>query len=145
MSLPLFEAHDAAVAATIAETGLAVDIGAKPDGAGWQGASGESDFVVYAIVYPLPGGSRDGSVARPYDDATLPYQITCVADTVSAARQVVDTVEAALVDGGITVAGRFVEPIEPAEAGGGIQRDDQTGDPPLFYATPRYDITSRPA
>lgn len=144
MTLPLIEDHDTAVVAAIAAAGLTVDLARKPDGGGWQGAAGESDFVYYAIVYPLPGGSRDGSAARPYDDITLPYQVQCIGDTASAVRAVVDLVEAALVDTRIAVAGRFVEPVEPSDSGG-LTREDETSEEPLFYATPRYEITTRPA
>ena len=144
MTLPLIAAHDAAVVAAITATGLPVDLVSKPAGAGWQGDPGNSDFAYYAIVYPLPGGSRDGSEARPFDDITLPYQVQCIGDSPGAVRQVVDLVEAALVDGGITVADRSVEPIEPAD-NGGVQPDDETAGPRLFYASPRYDITTRPA
>ena len=144
MTLPVFEQHDAAVATAIAATGLLVDVARKPDGAGWQGTEGESDFVVYAMVWPLPGGSRDGSSARPFDDVTLPYQVTCVADTATACRAVADLVETALVDAGVTVDDRFVEPIDPSDAGGGVRRDDDTAGPSLFYAAPRYEVTTRP-
>lgn len=110
---------------------------------GWQGPPGESEFRPYAIVYPLPGGTFDGTLADPDDDADLLYQITCVGGTRQQCEWVADQIHDVLTDPGtVTVPGRSVVRVVPDMAGG-VRRDD-TVRPPVFIATPRFRLWTTP-
>lgn len=140
--MSLLDEHDAAVVAAVAGQNVATDLARKPAAGGWQGTPGESDFVAYAIVYPLPGGTRDGDLADPFAEVTLNYQAQCIADTAEAARSVAGDVDAAM--RALTVPDRKVLRVTPVDDGG-VQPDDETQGPRLFYATPRYSVWTTPA
>lgn len=140
--MSLLDDHDAAVVAAVAAQNVTTDLAAKPAGTGWQGQAGDSDFVAYAIVYPLPGGTRDGSIGDPDRDIILNYQVTCVGDSPEAARSVASDADLG-VRTGVTVEGRRVLRVVPVDDGG-VQPDDDTQGPRLFYATPRFTVWTSP-
>ncbi len=114
------------------------------DGWGWQGKPLETPFKKYCIVYPLPGGMFDGSLGCPDDDASLIYQVTCVGADRPQCEWVADKANVTLLTRPyVTVAGRYVTRVQADMAGGGVRRDD-TVQPPVFIATPRYRIDSVP-
>jgi hypothetical protein len=127
--------HTAAVIAKLAAAGLDVGDGVAP--------GGDTPPEKYVVVYPLPGGSREGTLAGPWDDAELVYQLTCVGITRLQAEWVRDKAEAAMLTG-LTVTGRNIALVRPDEGDSGTYRDD-TQTPPLYYATPRYRIYTTPA
>jgi hypothetical protein len=130
---------ETAVAATIAVVGDAY----KPGVTGWQGEPGHSQFAPYMIVYPL-GGGFDGTIGDPDDDASLQWQVTCVGETREQAEWVTDLAIAALVGQPLAIAGRYVPRVELDDAAGGVRPDDSV-QPPVFIATPRFTAWSTPA
>lgn len=138
--------HTDAVIAKLAAAGLTVGDGQDPTAAhGWQAAVGTSVFVPYVIVYPIPGGTFDGTLADHSDDADLVWQLTCVGATRAQAEYVVDAALAALVAQPLAVAGRSIGKVSADAPGGGVRRDDTAAGVPLFIATPRVRAMSYPA
>jgi hypothetical protein len=113
-------------------------------GWGWQGTPGESRFLPYTIVVPLPGGIFDGTLGCPDDDASLMWQVTCVGANRPQCESVVDRVNTILIGQPLVVPGRFISRVWADMAGGGARRDDAV-QPPVFVATPRYRVESTPA
>jgi len=118
--------HDTGVLAALA-TMTGVQVG-DADGTGLT--------TPYAVLHPIPGGSRSGTVAAPEDDCELVYQVTCVGDSRRAARWVNDKVDAAMQS--ISVTGRFVGPVL-LDSNPGVLRDTDVT-PHVFYSTPRYRV-----
>lgn len=92
----------------------------------------------YVIVYPTPG-VRDGSAADD-DAAELVYQTTIVGRSPDGVRWLVDRIETALAT--VTVAGRAVTVRQDST---GDVRPDEDVQPPVFYATPTWRVTTVPA
>lgn len=135
----MFLAHDTAVLAAVATIGRPAGLGEAPAGA--------LDKLLkhtghgYYVVYPLPGGFRDGPMSDPYADVELVYQVTCVDRGPEGARWLSDQLEAALAS--VTVAGRgklWLKPTMPA----GVFRDDETSAAPLFISTPTFRFATTP-
>lgn len=116
----------------------------KPAGAGWQGPPGDSDFEPYIVVYDLRSGLYDGPMNGPEEDGETAIQCTCVGVVPSQVRLVADLVRDALLTETITVVGRRVSLVRPDAGPGGVDRDDDVT-PSLFYATPRFTISTTPA
>ena len=136
MPLPLKQKHTDAVIAKLAGTsGFSTFDSNAP--------APEDRPEKYVVVYPIPGGSRGGTLAGPFDDAEIVYQVTCVGQTRQQAEWVRDKVEAALLTG-ITVSGRHIPLVRPEGGDDGTYRDD-TVTPPLYYTTPRYRVHTTPA
>lgn len=113
------------------------------EGWGWQGVPGQSKFKPYFVVYPLLGGMFDGTLGCPDDDASLIYQVTCVGRDRPQCEAAVDRANQVLIGQPLTVPGRFIYRVWADMAGGGARRDD-TVQPPVFIATPRYRVESTP-
>lgn len=136
--------HTDAIVAKIEAQGLVTGDATDPDTAfGWQSTPGQSQFIPYVIVYPLLGGTFDGSLGCPDDDAELLWQATCVGSTRTQCEWVLDEVNDALVGQIVVVDSRAVKRIS-ADVLGGARRDD-TVQPPTFIATPRYRALSVPS
>lgn len=146
MTLAATRTHtDAVLAALEATTVLVGDADPKPPGYGWQGTPGQSVFVPYMVLYPIPGGTFDGSIGDPNDDAQLLYQVTCVGSTRTQCEWVLDKALGALVGQSPVIAGRsLMRSIESDMAGGGVRRDD-TVQPAVFISTPRFRLWTTPA
>lgn len=112
-------------------------------GWGWQGVPGQSTFKRYCGVYPLAGGEFHGPLGCPDDDASLTWQVTCVGATRAQCEATVDRVNELLIGQPLVVAGRHISRVWADMAGGGARRDD-TVQPPVFIATPRYRVESTP-
>lgn len=138
------EAHTDAVIAALEAEGLRVGRGTDPDGAGWQGAPGTSDFHSYVVVFPMPGGNRHGPIGDPERDGQLDYQITCVAPDQQACERLVDRCSNALQRANVTVTGRKIISITHQDGAANVPRDDapEPEAPSLFHATPRYRVWS---
>lgn len=94
----------------------------------------------YAVVYPIPGGSRSGSLDDPHEDAELVFQVTCIGSSREQAEWVVDKAEGIL--SGVTVTGRRI--FLSVDSNPGVFRDDDVS-PPLFQATPRFRLMTTPS
>jgi hypothetical protein len=114
-------------------------------GWGWQGTPNQSRFLPYRALYPIIGGIFDGTLGEPSDDASLIYQVTCVGRDRPQCEAIVDDTNDLLVEQGsaLVVPGRFIMRVWSDMAGGGARRDD-TVQPPVFIATPRYRVESTP-
>lgn len=123
----------------------APDLATNPGGQGWgwQGEPGTSTFRPYYVLYPLPGGYFDGTLGCPDNDASLIWQVTCVGATRPQCEAAVDRANDVLVGQPLTVADRFIARVWADMAGGGARRDD-TVQPPVYIATPRYRVESTP-
>lgn len=123
----------------------APDLNQTPGGQGWgwQGVPGGSKFKAYCVVYPLAGGVFDGPIGCPDDDASLTWQVTCVGATRSQCEAAADRANEVLIGQPLVVNGRHISRVWADMAGGGTRRDD-TVQPPVFIATPRYRVESSP-
>lgn len=97
----------------------------------------------YVVVYLIPGGTSDGSIADPDVDAELILQTTCVGEGPAQALWTLDKVRAAFAGGVIDVEDRSVQRIRLLTASAGVQRDED-GPAPLFYAVDRWRLFSFP-
>lgn len=131
MSLPVVRTHTDAVIAALEGAGLTVGDAVAPDAA-----------PPYAVVYSVSAGGWSGTLAEPYEDAALVFQVTCVGATREQAEWVADKAIATLL-GGLSVSGRFIANVA-IDLSGGVLRDDQRT-PPLFYSTPRFRVLTTPA
>lgn len=134
--------HTTAVVDALEDVGLIVGRGRKPEGSGWQGEPGDSDFVQYVVLYPSPG-MTDGDLCDPHEYLDYKVQATCVAATQDGAEAVADTVKAALVGIRLTVSGRSLYPFQ-LDGGSPASRDDQVA-PPVHYAIVHLACRSGPA
>lgn len=148
--LASFNAHTSAIVDALEPEFKTFDAG-MPDldinpggrGWGWQGEPGASTFKPYCIVIPLTGGTFDGPLGCPDNDASLIWQVTCVGANRPQCESIVDRVNDVLIGQPMTVSNRFIARVWADMAGGGARRDD-TVQPPVFIATPRYRIESTP-
>lgn len=134
VALPRIERHLAGVKAaleTIVYPGLSVEVGQR---------TGPAPALV---LHAVPGGWRDGTMARAYDDAGLVFQVTCVALTWEVAAFLWDRVEERLLDGVVSVDGRSVMHVSPH--GGERQvKPDTTVNPEVWTAKPQYLLATTP-
>lgn len=138
----IVDALDADPDLYVFDAGFPAAAGGK--GWGWQSTPGASKFEPYVIVQPLPGGTFDGPLGCPDDDASLIWQVTCVGATRAQCEATADRVNSILVGQELTVTGRLIYRVWADMAGGGARRDDEV-QPPVFIATPRYRVESTPA
>jgi hypothetical protein len=132
----------AAIIAALRAEGLAVGNAEQPPGSGWQNTPGTSTHVAYVVVYPLAGGSLDGSLADGQEDAEALYQLTCVGASAEQAEWVADAARASLLGASLTVPGRSV-PLIIIDTLGGSVRDDNT-QPPVWWIADRYSVRTTP-
>lgn len=95
----------------------------------------------YMVVYSIQGGEMSGSLERPFEDADLVYQVTCVGETREQAEWVADRAMSLLE--GFVVTDRNIALVSPE--GGPGTRVDRDVDPPVFISTPRFTVKSTPA
>lgn len=98
----------------------------------------------YCIVYPMPSGGTSGPMSAPHADEDMVVQVTAVGRTREQAQWVADTAKATLL-AGISITGRALSSRPGLDVGSGLQRDDDTAGPPLFYAVHRYRFPTTPA
>jgi hypothetical protein len=134
-----------AVIAALETAGLLVGDGEKPVGGGWEDAPRESDFVPYVVVYSLLGGTTDGTIADPDDDAWPVFQLTSVGGTRGQAEWIGDVARSVMLSGSLVkVIGtrRCLRVL--IDVLGGAQRDDSE-QPAIFYVPERYRLSTTPA
>lgn len=134
--------HTDAVVAAIAAIPMLAGRGRKPDGAGWQGNPGTSNYVRYAVVYPF-GPEPDGSVAEPLEYLNYQAQINVFGATENQAEDAADDVRAALIGRRLTVAGRSTYRVQTP--GGPPIRRDESVTPPVYLAVVEIAFRSQPA
>lgn len=128
----------------LADTGLIVGDGRKPDGAGWQGAPGTSAFVPYVVLYPI-GVNRQGPDSPLSDrgtDPVLRYQVTAVGKDRRSAEGGADLVATALLTTPLTLTG--LTQIDLVHETSLPATRDEAEQPPLFYCVDRFrlDLTT---
>lgn len=140
MSIPSLRLHIDAVLALLESSGVYVGDAQAPDGYGWAGTPGQSTFTPHMIAYPL-SGSLDGTLGAPNEDGSIVVQVTCVGETREQCTWVVDQAVAALV--GADLGHRSTQLIT-LEDFSGVVRDD-TVQPPVFMAAPRFRVWTTPS
>lgn len=94
------------------------------------------------VCHLIPGGQHDGTVERPHDDASYIVQTTCVGRTWRTALHVWGLVQDRLLDGVVAIDGRHVAMVEP-HSHGSLQ-PDRDDNPTLYFATPRWKLSTTP-
>lgn len=114
-----------------------------PDGAGWQGTPGQSNYVGYALFSDISGGMWDGSMADPEEDPTAVYQANCTGATPGQARNIADDVRQSVRSLlHTTVDGRRVDSVRFDFASENMMRDDDV-QPSVFFCPVRFRVTTR--
>ncbi len=131
--------HDQAVKSALLTIGVPVGFVEAPAGALDGVLSGAGPD--YIVMFPISGGSRDGSISDPYADAEIVYQITVVGQLPEGVRHIVGQLEPALV--GAAVTGRRVLMVEP-QAPGAVLVDRDVGPPHPFYGTAIFRLHTTP-
>lgn len=132
-----------AIIHVLESAGLLVGDGVAPAGYGWQGAPGQSGFTGYVTVYELTGGTLDGTIGLPDDDASLLYQFTATGATRKQCEWVADKARTTILASSLLIAGRQVQRVT-VDMLGGTTRDDSV-QPPVFFSPDRYRIWTTPA
>lgn len=128
----------AAIISTLTSAGLEVGDGEAPDGVGWQGSPGASNFTPYVVVHATTGGRFDGPIGQPFGDAYVDYTLTAIGATQQQAQWVNDEVYEALTSTALSVSGRSVSLVRP-DVEGGAQRDDDA-QPAVWFSPTRWRI-----
>lgn len=97
----------------------------------------------YVVVYPLAGGTFDGTVIDSDDDTRAVYQLTAVGSSRKQAEWVADEARVIMKTATWTLTNRGVILVHP-EFLGGVQRDDDV-QPPKFYCPDRWSIWTGPS
>jgi hypothetical protein len=134
--------HTDAMAAALTNAGLLVGRGKKPDGGGWQGEPGQSEFRPYGVLYPGTG-TTDGDLCDPHEYLDYSAQATVVAATQDGAEAAMDIAKTALVGRRLDVAGRSAWPVY-IDTDRPATRDDTVA-PPVHYAVAVFRFRSGPA
>lgn len=132
--------HNNAFITALSGKGFAVGDATYPTTAhGWAGTPGQSAFTPYVIVYPLTQ-AFDGSIGCPESDSDVGWQVTCVGATREQCDWVKASVDSTIIGHTLSVSGRFVPRVRPVEgyAAENVTRRDDTVQPAVFIATPRY-------
>lgn len=129
--------HDLAVITRLETLGKPVGFAEAPAGAldGVRLRTGPD----YMVLFPI-NSVRDGSLADPFRDVELVYQVTCVGRLADGVRWLISRIESALL--GASVTGRTVVQVIP-EDGGQVRTDDDVT-PNVFLATPRFRLITVP-
>ena len=134
--------HTTAIVECLNDAGLIAEAGEVPVGAGWQGDPVVSAFQIYAVVWPLPGSSFDGSLGNPDEDASFAFQISAWGHTLDAAQRAGDEARDALVGRQIVVPDRST--LRCYHDGGlGVTHDDSL-QPRLWHSRERYRLDTTP-
>jgi hypothetical protein len=133
-----------AIIARLTAASLTVGDGEAPAAGGWSGSAGQSTFVPYVDVHPLPGGDVDGTLAAPNADAAPDYQLISVGATRAQAEFIGDEVREAMLSTALTdPTGRSIA-LLTIEMLGGCIRDD-TVQPAVWMVSDRYRVLTKPA
>lgn len=142
MSVATSRPHTDAVEERLTTAGVLVGRGKKPDGGGWQGEPGTSEFRRYVVLFPS-AGTTDGDLGDPHEYLDYRVQATCVAALQEGAEDLAGTVLTTLVGVRLTVTGRALYPFQ-VDSSSPATRDDQVA-PPVHYAVVQLSCRSGPA
>lgn len=142
MSVATARPHTDAVVERLQVAGLLVGRGQKPDGGGWQGEPGDSEFIRYVVVFPSPGLTA-GDLCNPHEYLDYQVQTTVVAASQEGVEAAADAVKTALVGVRLTVTGRSLYPVQIVSSSPAT-RDDQVS-PPEHYGVALFSCRSGPA
>lgn len=127
------------------QTAIAVGRGEKPPGVGWAGVPGQSIFVPYYVLHPVPGGGLDGPLGDPHADAELIWQLNSHGGTQQQAETAADLARAALLLAGLPpldIEGRRVVGVASEIVAGAARQDiDQ---PSIWWCFEQYRIRTTP-
>lgn len=111
---------------------------------GWDGTPGESDFIPYVVVWPLPGGVTSGTILHEHADAFPIYQITSIGATREQCEWLADKVRViAEQRSSWSPPGRTVMQVRVDQFGGATP--DHTAQPPVHMCPDRYRPITTPA
>lgn len=129
-----------------AQTGKQVGRGEQPAGTGWQGAPGQSEFVPYYVLHPIPGGQLDGPMGDPHADSELIWQVNSQAATQAQAETMADAARAALLSSaahdGVVVDGRAVTAVTSEIPAGAARQDPDQ--PATWWSFEQFRLTTTP-
>lgn len=125
-----------AIIALLEADGLTVGDALTPEGVGWQGAPGASNFEEYVVVFPVTGGYFDGTISEAFADGRPDYIIHAYGATREQCQIANDAVFVSLTTSKPTVAGFTVQHVSPDVEGGAVRDDDVQ--PPIFFAPTRW-------
>lgn len=134
--------HTDAVVAALDAVDFLIGRGEQPEGSGWQGEPGQSEFKAYGVLFPSPG-RPDGNTADPHEYLDYTVQVTIVAATQEGAEAGADIVKTTLVGLRLDIAGRSSYPGQLL-LDRPVTRDDAVS-PPLHYAVLQLGFRTQPA
>lgn len=144
-TLPLVRPHLQAVRSLLEADGLLVtDTDEWPDGAGWQGGPGQSDFVGFVRVTDMAGPAPTGGIDGVRSDMSLLVHIQCVGATKDQANKMRDRVHGLMVSGTLAVPGRALLQKPYQDMSGEVVQDADV-DPPVQVGWDRYRLPTTPA
>lgn len=132
-----FENLTSAIITHLEDAGLLVGDGVAPEGSGWAGTAGQSNYNAYCVVHPLLGGHEDGSLGEPHSDAQVVYQVSSFGPTREQAEIVASNVDATLKSLPYpSVVGMSIRYVDDDVLGGARRQDELQ--PPDWIAVPRF-------
>lgn len=134
-------AHCQAVRAHLIARGVPTGYGERPEGAGWQGAPGQSEFVGYAVIWRIGSvETRNMLLDIAYTEARPTVQVTTVGATADQADDVHGLVQDAMLDNSLQIPGRDLEQVQVEVSITTTKDTDEK--PPVFYGGARYRIVT---
>ena len=127
---------------TAAVIGVLETIG-RPVGDAASPAGAPVDLAPYVVLYPMWRRNPDGPVDDPEADTEYVYQLTCVGRDRQGAQVMRDQCRATLTRESLTVSGTEIAAVWWDSGSGDVTRDDDL-DPPLFYCTDRFVLSTTP-
>lgn len=126
----------------LTSAGILVGDAVAPDGRGWQGTPLQSDFVPYVVVYEVTGGTLDGPIGLPNDDAAVIYQLTSVGHDRQQCAWMADKARLTMLASPFILDTRQVMYVDVDMLGGTIRDDDAK--PPVFFSPDRFRVWTTP-
>jgi hypothetical protein len=133
-----------AIISRLTGASFVVGDGEAPAAGGWSGSVGQSTFVGYVDVHPLPGGDVDGTLAAPNADAAPDYQLISVGATRAQAEFIGDEVREVMIASPLSLPTGRTNVLLRIEMLGGAMRDD-TVQPAVWIVSDRYRVLTKPA
>lgn len=143
-TLPSVQDHLAAVVALLEGDGLLVTVEDDwPDGAGWQGSKGQTDFVGFVRVTDMAGPAPRGMVDGIRSDMSFLIHAQSIGANRNHANHLRDRVHRLFVSGEITVPGRRLAQKPTVDMSGETNKDTDVT-PNVFVGWDRYRVWTVP-
>ncbi len=97
----------------------------------------------YIVVYGLPGGTLDGPIGLPDDDAWVTYQLTAIGANRKQCEWAADKARRTILAAYLPIGDRRVVRVSVDMLGGTIRDDDIQE--PVYYSPDRYRFSTTPA